>query len=1025
MSQNAYASALVYVGIGASAGGLKALRDLLPGLPVGSGYCYVVLQHMDPRYPSALDQILRRDTRLRVEIATNDCHLKPEHLYIAPSDQDCTVVDGVLHLKPAHAGGPRHSVDLLFTTLAEAHRQASVGIILSGTGTDGLQGVRAIKAAEGIVLVQDPADAEHQGMPAAVLQARLTDIVGPASALGAELQRVIERTQQATPALHQPSATDERAAILRLLLRKTGFSFDHYKDTTIDRRIRRRMDVGRLDTLAEYLRVLEASDTEADLLLKDMQISVTGFFRGEQAFTAAARVIQQLVNQKPNGNPVRIWVPGCATGEEAFSLAILVAEAFGSRLATANIQIFGTDIDTDAIAHARKSTYWKSLVEPSVSPALIDKYFDAVDQGYKVRPIIRDLVVFAEHNILQDPPFSHLDLVSCRNLLIYFKRSAQQRLLRALHYVLNPGGHLFLGPAEGIGNLNSFFEPIQDDSSLFIRQHVDLPPPSFAHLARGKRLQAPVKEPLGHQSIDQQVQTALLEQYTPPAVLVDANFDIVHVRGDLSPFARLPEGAATINALDFAVPELRLELRLLLHKAQRAHGTARSRSIEMKIGAVDQLVTLVAFPVNLHPPTQPHTLVLFETQLSVTQSTRADTTEQTANFQIRELEQQLTATRDHLQSNIGEIEASNQELQLVNEEFQSTTEELQSTNEEFQTANEELQSTNEELRTVNDELQRKSAELETANRELEGILNAIVEGIIVLDSELKVTRYSARSKEVLDLLPTNIGRPLMAVAGPVDLTLLSAEMQTAFNEQRTTEHELELDDRVFQVRLIPQPTGLIIAFSNETEKIRSDRQSRRLATVVRDSNDAITVQDPNGNILAWNNGAEKLYGYLESEALTMNISELLPPAYAEDAAAFLKGVLADDPRASFETVRLTKDRRELAVWVTATALRDERGVAYEIATTERDLAARRVTDAARRAAINESDVLKRFQTLTPRERQIMGMLVAGSSDHSSREIASELGISARTVDTHRQHIKDKMAAKSISDLTLKARLCGL
>lgn len=1016
----------VFVGIGASAGGLAALRHLLPNLPVGRGFTYVLTQHMDPTHPSTLDQILSRDTTLTVQQAVDATRLCPDHLYITPSNKDSTVIDGTLHLDDVHDIGPRHSVDALLTSIAAAHGDTAVGIILSGTGTDGLQGAHELKAADGLVFAQDPSDAEHTGMPQTIVSARLADIVAPAARLGVELAQVIDRAKNSPLSNAAAHGPDARAALIQILQSKTGFAFDQYKDSTMDRRIDRRMVVNKLDALDDYINLIEQSDTEADLLLEEMQISVTDFFRDEGAFVVIAETIKSILSRKKPRDPVRIWVPGCATGEEAFSIAILVAEALGERIASTNVQIFATDIDASAIALARKSVYLKSVLN-KVPERLFEKYVEANDGStYRVQARIRDLVVFAEHDLMRDPPFRRLDLISCRNVLIYFKRSAQERLLRHFHYVLNAGGYLVLGTSEGTGALSDLFQPAHQIEKVYTAKDVERAPPAFAGESRRRRSHVVSTMTTGRQSAEQQVRDALFEHYAPPSILVNSRSDIAHLHGELTPFMELPQGDITVNAIELAVSPLRLELRLLLQKAQRERTVMRTRAIELSGPTGPMLVTLVAVPVNGEPDGEHNTLVLFETAAPIEDVLSEDETSEEADFRIRELKQELVATREHLETNIQAMAVSNDELQSMNEEFQSTTEELQSANEEFQTTNEELQSTNEELHTLNDDLKSKSAELELANNDFEAILNTVVEAVVVLDDELRVTRYSAGTKRVMDLLPTSIGHPLLTVGGSIDLTLLYGEIKTAMQSNQVVTRELQLDETAYLVRLIPGTTGgLVISFMDETERLKAGLDERRLAAVVRDSNDAITVQDLRGQFMAWNRGAERLYGFDEIEALTMNIRDIVPPAQAETAIDYLHQVVAGEAPESVEIIRRNKDGQDLHVWTTATALRDDHGDIYAVATTERDLT-ERLADAVHQAKLdaNAQNIHDRFEQLTPREREIMSLLVAGSATASSRQIAEHLGISVRTVDTHRRRIREKMDAQSMPDLVEKARMCG-
>ena len=1012
------------VGIGASAGGLAALRQLLPNLPTQAGFAYIVIQHMAPTHASTLDQILSKLSELEVLAADDGLALQADCLYIAPADKDVTVVNGCIHLLHNNSIGPRHSIDQLFVSLAQNYADHSAGIILSGTGSDGLQGAHELKARDGLVLIQDPEEAQYDGMPSAPISAHLADFVGPANTLGTQLSTLLTR-----PKNHGLSkiTTDKerRQELLTTLEDISGFPIGHYKDSTLDRRIERRMAVNKVESLAEYINLMRASDDEAYKLLQDLQISVTGFFRDPDTFSAIATAIKDLVARKRPAEPIRVWVPGCATGEEAFSIAILLAQALGDHFSKTNVQIFATDIDNRAISHARKSVYLAEQVS-ALPEKLIEQYFDVLDGTRQVTSAIRDAVVFAEHDLLQDPPFGRLDLISCRNVLIYFKRPTQEKLIKTFHYGLNAGGYLVLGPSEGLGILQELFEPADPKAKVYQRKERIQPPPIMAQKLRRKHPYPTPLQPTGGMSLEEHVQQVLFNQYTPPTILVNQQFDVIYLHGELAHFMQLPQGDITLNAIDLCIPQLRLELRLLIEKAQRTRTAITSHSIAISQKDNDIVLRMRAIPMTHDNETA--TLVLFEHEPAPQSIDLTEHEATSTDLRVRELTQELEATRDHLQTNIEALELANEELNSINEEFQSASEELQSTNEELQTSNEELQSTNEELHTVNDELKSKSDELIAANMDLESILSNIVEGIVVLDNDNRVTRYSSGAKQLFDLFPASIGHPLTTAGESIDLTLLATEIQSASRSKHMVERELELGNKAYLVRMVPQISGgLIISFTDETARIHATRQAQRLATVVRDSLDAITVQDLKGNLLAWNRGAEQLYGYSEAQALTMNVSQLLPP---EEQAIYssVRERLVDGERVEpFETTRLGKQGQTLNLWVTATALRDDQDVTYAIATTERDLRERKLVLEAQQAS-QKADLealRERFERLTAREEEIFRLLIAGSGNTTSREIGHLLSISARTVDTHRHRIKEKLGARSVFDLVKIAHTLGL
>jgi two-component system CheB/CheR fusion protein len=556
------------------------------------------------------------------------------------------------------------------------------------------------------------------------------------------------------------------------------------------------------------------------------------------------------------------------------------------------------------------------------------------------------MVVFARHDLIRDPPYINLDLASCRNVLIYFRRLLQDRLVPLVHYSLVPGGYLALGLSEGIGKHTHLFEPFGQSGKVFGKIGEVRSLPAILQSPRVLRGQAEMPQPRPEEAISlkDHYRDLVAEAYAPAGVLVNGRFEIVHVQGDVARFVRLPTGDLNVNVMDMAIAPLRLETRLVLQKAQRERVVVRGHPVDLEDERGISRITTIAIPALAEPNGGRHTLLLFEEHRVAEPTEAAGRSEEDRDVnRIEQLEQELVATREQLQTSVEELQSSNEDLHSVNEEYQSTAEELRSTNEELQTTNEELQSTNEELRTVNDELKLKSAALETTNTDLENILNTALSGIVVLDRDHRVARYSAASKQVLDLLPTSIGKRFAAIGSPFDLTLLSAEIERVTTTGVQVDRELALGGKNFSVRLIPlfeegtTPSGTVITFSDETERMRAEQDMRRLAAVVRDSNDAIAVLDLDGQILAWNHGAEAMYGYTGAEARELTISDLLPKGQPARMRQLMKRLIGGKKVASFESKRRTKDARVLDVWVTATLLRDADGNPYAIATTERDL----------------------------------------------------------------------------------------
>ncbi|MDH3913038.1 MAG: PAS domain S-box protein, partial [Rhodospirillales bacterium] len=775
--------------------------------------------------------------------------------------------------------------------------------------------------------------------------AGLADLVLPPARIGGALADIMRGSRKRTVSGVAAQPKRELDALLTVLSHKSNCEFSQYKESTLTRRIERRMAVHKLANLKAYTALVKKSDTEAELLFKDILISVTAFFRDEDTFKALRQAVKEIVARKSRGEDVRIWVPGCATGEEVFSIAILLAEALGQKLLSTPVQIFATDIDAGAIAFARRGLYLETSTK-TVPSRLLKKYFTRTGGMYQVVKKIRDMVVFARHDLIRDPPYINLDLVSCRNVLIYFRRPLQDRLVPLFHYSLKPGGYLALGLSEGIGKFTHLFEPFNQRGKVFGRigevrsLHAVLQSPHVSH----QHAERPQPRPEGAISLRDHYRDLVAEAYAPAGVLVNGRFEIVHVQGDVTRFVHLPPGDLNVNVMNMAIAPLNLETRLVLQKAQREHVVVRGHPVELKDERGISRITTIAIPAMAEANAGRHTLLLFEERRIAEPTEAAERSEEdTDAIRIKELEQELIATREQLQTSVEELQSSNEDLQSVNEEYQSTAEELQSANEELQTTNEELQSTNEELRAVNDELKMKSAALESTNMDLENILDTALSGIVVLDRDHRVARYSEASKQVFDLFPTSIGKRLVAIGSPFDLTLLSAEIERVTKTGVQVDRELALGGRIFSVRLIPlfeegtTPSGTVITFSDDTDRIRAEQDVRRLATVVEDSNDAIAVLDLDGKILTWNHGAESMYGYTEAEARELTISDLVPERQQARMFQLIEQLVGGEKVASFESKRRTKDGRVIDAWLTATLLRDEDGIPNAVATTERDL----------------------------------------------------------------------------------------
>lgn len=934
------------VGIGASAGGLAAIRKLLPGLVPGRNAAYLIIQHAAPDQPTQLPGLLSVATAMPVLLLDHETEIAASHIYVLAPGLGISEINGrrvVVNERARPIGAP-HIIDSVFASLADSFGDRSIGIILSGTGSDGEHGLRAIRTASGLAFVQDPASADFSDMPTAAIDAGLADFVLDPAAIAIELNKHLISPL----ARHVRVKEDEKAEdldlqdLLNFLRKKTGFDFQSYKESTLRRRIDRRLAVHHLDSLKAYRDLIDSSDREASLLLNDIFINVTKFFRDPVTFEAIGRAVKGLLNQKHPHESVRIWVPGCATGEEAFSIAIQIVEQAQDRLNDLQIQIFGTDIDEGAITTARKSIYLASQIDGLPAPAL-ERYFDEVDGAFQVKNELRELVIFAQHDLMQDPPFNRLDLISCRNVMIYFKRPMQERIISLFHYALWPGGFLALGPSENVGKFSAQFKTVENGIKLFTRTAEDRITPAALGIGhRRKRRDLKPPDMLKPMSMEECANTLLVSGYGPAGVLVNQMQKVKFVRGDVSRFLGLRPGEADLSVVDMVIDALRLEVRLILKKAQHERIIIRGRSLLVKDAAGLIEVRPVAIPTTPSSDRGHFCLLLFETKEVTEGPGGGAPVDEASDLRIRELEHELVATREHLQTSIEELEASNEELQSMVEEFDSTTEELQSGNEELQTTNEELQSTNEELHTVNEELKIKSEELAIANNDLQNILNVVLSGIIVLDDKLQISRYSAASKEIFKIWPASIGKPISGLESVLDLSILSQQIKETLDSDRTLEQMIDLGDSTYLIKLIPlrnesHQTGLIITFDDITTRRRHAAESRRLAAVVHDSNDALTVHDFKGNIQAWNRIAADIYGLSETVAESHNIFEFVPDNAKDGYRALIARLKAGEDLPPVLATRMTKAGTSLRVQLTLTMLRGESNEAFAIATTERPM----------------------------------------------------------------------------------------
>ena len=739
---------LLVVGIGASAGGLEALREVATTLSPKAHAAYVVAQHLSPSHASMLAELLSSHTDLEVCNAEHNAPLRPGCIHITPPNQDVTLQGSVLNLAPPGSHpGPKPSVDRLFQSIAEEAGERGIGIVLSGTGTDGALGMRAIKAAGGITVAQEPGSAKYDGMPRAAVQTGCVDRVEELSAIGPLILRIATM-----PPEHWREQTKlEDAEIWQRLVnsvrRASGLDFSHYKRATVNRRIGKRMGLAHLDDMADYARLLEKDPVECKALVRDLLISVTEFFRDAKPFKALRHHLAEVLANRDNSQVFRVWVPGCASGEEAYSLAILLSEIARELGQTVEFLIFATDLDLDALNRGRNATYQANALD-GIDDDLIDRYFDRDDTRFTVKKFIRQSIVFAPQNVVDDPPFSRVDLISCRNLLIYFNREAQDRVIELFHYALNSGGTLFLGNSEAIEHHRSLFQEIDRPGRVFGRRNDSrtLPRPS------ARRSDSPPKLPYGRRVEDRargsdpasSMLQRVVEAHCGPMVVLDDQDQAIHFFGDVRRYLHFPSGPAEFGIFDLVPTEMRAELRALLYRSRRRSEEERGGVVTINGETVRPVVRV------LSDPDDGLRSLSFESEHDAVVIRDSDNAPPGASDKsamiIGELEGELASTRMRLQTVVEELETSNEELQSQGEELQSANEEMQSTNEELQTSNEELQSTNEELMTLNEELKSKSDELESTASALANIKESLDFPLLVVDMNVNVLQFNSAAK---------------------------------------------------------------------------------------------------------------------------------------------------------------------------------------------------------------------------------------------------------------------------------------
>lgn len=959
------------VAIGASAGGLAAFESFFAGMPanVQPNMAFVLVQHLSPDHISALAAIVQRFTQMKVLEVVDGVLVVPNCIYVIPPAFDMAILNGQLQLlEPVAPHGQRLTIDFFLRTLAIDQHEHAIAVILSGTGSDGTEGIKAIKQEGGVVMVQTAESTEYDGMPRSAIATGLADYVIPPSAMAKQLLLIADPMMSHAATQPGLSTLDDQNALNKifvLLRTESGHDFSQYKINTIHRRIERRMNMHQIKTMSEYLKYLQQTTTEGGLLFQDLLIGVTQFFRDADAFTyLKTQLLPKLLNNKAEQGVVRIWSVGCSSGEEAYSLAIMLKEYMDEHQVNFRVQIFATDIDARAIAIARTGVYPAHIVS-DVSPERLSRFFIAEDNGqFRIHKNIRDMLIFSEQDMIKDPPFSKIDLLSCRNVLIYMNASLQKKLIPLFHYVLNPEGVLFLGSSESIGEFGDLFSVLSPVFKFFQRKENILgaqrsilgrSPSNLSNIginmpnARLKLEDAP-KRPLR-----ELMEQSLLQVLPVSGALVNEQGDILYLQGRMGRYIELPSGETGVNnILKMACQGLRRELTMALHKVMLSKEPAHYPQLHLVHHGVATVVSLDVRPITNNgfqpTPTDVYLISLVEmpTDGLINLADKPMHTE-VVDTRIAALEQELYEHEAFLQLANRKFETSNEALRTFNDEMQSLNEELQSTNEELETSKEELQSLNEELSTVNTELQTKVVDLSRTNNDMNNLLAGSNIGTVFVDHQLVILRFTPAITHIINLIPSDIGRPVgHIVSNLIGCHDFMQNIQTVLDTLIPKELEVQTTEgKWYLMRIQPYRTlenvieGAVVSFIDITEMVKMRaalalaNERARLAVVVHDTYDAITVQDMDGRMIAWNPAAERMYGWTEDEALQLNVSARILPNRQKEELEKLVQLSQSVVIEPYRTQRIAKNGSLVDVWMTSTALFNSQGKMYAIATTER------------------------------------------------------------------------------------------
>ena len=839
------------VGIGASAGGLEALEQFFQKMPPQNGMAFVIIQHLDPNHIGIMPELLQRITPMKVSQVTDKLKVKPDCVYVIPPNKSMSILKGELYLfDPVEPRGLRLPIDIFFRSLAIDQQEKSIGIILSGMGSDGTLGVKAIKENNGLVLVQDPDSAKFDGMPHSASQAVIADVVAPADQLPEKLIALLIYFDgsKSEPSIDIKNKSNLDKIII-LLREQVGHDFSSYKKNTLFRRIERRKGIHQIEKISNYVRFLQENPKEAEILFKELLIGVTSFFRDPEVWDKLREtILPAMIEEAPNGYIFRAWVTGCSTGEEAYSLAITFREAFEKVKLhkTISMQIFATDLDSDAIEIARKGIFPANIVA-DISPERISRFFNEIPGGYQINTLIREMVVFAPQNLIKDPPFTKLDILTCRNVLIYMESDLQKKLITLFHYTLNPGGILVLGTAESIGNKKNIFIEVDNKLKIFKRTITAIAPElvgfpsSFYNIKKANTDQkraTKVSENL--QSVTEQI---LLQRFAPCSVLTSSKGDILYITGRIGKYLEPAAGKANWNIFAMAREGLNDILPGLFRKVLLSYESLQIHNLRIGTNGGSQLTDITIQCMEGPEILRGMVLIVFSDIPLVVEPDNGHpkTRKGIASAKQKELEKELQRSLEDIQSLREEMQTSQEELKSTNEELQSTNEELQSTNEELTTSKEEMQSLNEELQTVNVELQSKIADFGRANDDMKNLLNSTEIATLFIDKELNIRRYTDQVTTIFKLRTTDIGRPFTDLVSNLQYSEIESHARQVLKTLSSIETAIStIDNRWFNIRIMPYRTlddridGLVITFTDIT-------LAKKLEIELKKANEALMV----------------------------------------------------------------------------------------------------------------------------------------------------------------------------------------